>query len=74
MMSDWAIRSTFAVEDPDNLRMSLRTTARMKDWEELRKQLDGCSFSGAPLAYELRRQIFDMLSQARKMHTPKETT
>jgi hypothetical protein len=72
-MSDqdtWEIRSRFMVENPENLRMTLKTTARMREWAELNDQL--ANLGDKPLAYELKRQISSMLAQARKTHFPED--
>lgn len=60
----WEIRCRFKVEEPEALR------------ERLRDELDGIAMtsgSPSPLVYEFRRQITDMLAQARRIYWPAGT-
>lgn len=66
MTDTWEIRSRFGVENPERVRMSLKMTAQLRDWEELLDQLDSMADKNKSLAYEMRRQIRALVNQARK--------
>lgn len=55
----------FRIEDPDNILATMEITMSIKDWNELRNQLDE-----AHPSWRLSSAIRDLLSQARKVFYP----
>lgn len=65
----WEIRSRFAIEKPEQLRMTLTTTAQLRDWIDLHTHLDKIAMNEpkvAGIVYEFRRQIGEMVQQANR--------
>lgn len=62
------IESRFLVEEPGDVRMTLKTSAPMREWERLRDELEKLPVSAGGLVLELRSQLTQMLAAARKVH------
>lgn len=58
------------VEKPDDVEFTLTITMKASDWGKLRDQLDASSLSTSYPSYAMRRQIDDLLAQARKIYWP----
>lgn len=57
-------------EKPGDIVYTLTVTMKADQWEKLRDQLDASSLSQSYPAYNLRREITDLLGQARKIYWP----
>ncbi len=60
-------------EKPEDIVFTLTVTMRAGDWETLREQLDASTLGTSWPAYGLKRQIDDLLGQARKIYWPSVT-
>jgi len=59
-------------EKPGDIVYTLTVTMKASQWERLRDQLDASPQSQSYPAYDLRREINDLLGQARKIYWPKQ--
>lgn len=58
-------------EKPGEIVYTLTVTMKASEWEKLRDQLDASTLSNSYPAWTLRREIDDLLSQARKIYWPR---
>lgn len=66
------MQTRLKVEKPDEIEYTLTITMKAGEWGRLRDQLDASNLSTSYPAYAMRRQIDDLLAQARKIYWPKD--
>ena len=59
-------------EKPGEIVYTVTITMKAEAWEKLRDQLDASKWSTSYPSWQLRREIDDLLGQARKIYWPKE--
>jgi len=59
-------------EKPGDIVYTLTITMKAVDWEKLRDQLDASKWSASYPSWQLRREIFDLLGQARNIYWPNQ--
>lgn len=57
-------------EKPGDIVYTLTITMKAVEWEKLRDQLSESTLSTSYPSYNLRREIDDLLAQARKIYWP----
>jgi len=66
--------ATFEAFKPDDIKMTLHVTMAIKEWSELKKQLDAASTQVSGVydpAQSLASYIRDLVDQAQSVFTPK---
>lgn len=53
------MKSTFKMQNPDAVEMTLTVTMTLKDWQELRHQLVGGPYLSVTLASHVRKMVDD---------------
>jgi hypothetical protein len=61
-------------ERPGDIVYTLTVTMKASEWEKLRDQLDASTLSQSYPSWSLRREIDDLLAQARKIYWPRPET